>query len=156
MYSFKMNENTLYLFNCWCLRLLLAQINMIFVRFHKLEPVTSCRLQQRLWIFCLLSLLSPTPSPNRYTETIIKGIDQLMEISLGVLLEEKEMQKGNSRLEPYSIGYDSEEETVETGIQNYESMLRLETKHVSFHSFVLPSIIYCQSSLIWNMGLFSF
>lgn len=80
---------------------------------------SSGRIRRRLWVCCLCLLLPPSP-----LGTLMLGqLDQLINVCLDVLAEE-----GGHTHDDGEIYYDSEEETVMGGFEEYERTLRSEIK----------------------------
>jgi len=85
-------------------------------------------LRQRLWLLLLLSLLPETSEAvTLLSASLLESFDQLMYICLDTF----NSNVGNNQLEAYDVGYDSEEESVIAGYEEYGALLRISLCKVS-------------------------
>mmetsp|Transcript_44834 Transcript_44834/g.136923 ORF Transcript_44834/g.136923 Transcript_44834/m.136923 type:complete len:281 (+) Transcript_44834:1461-2303(+) len=98
----------------------------MFLKLHLSLSGSHAPLHRKLWAMCLLSLLPPSQSPaSPYGRPLGEGMDPLMELCLDVLREEKE-PGCHPTPAPFSVGYDSEEETVDCGKGAYDAFIQRE------------------------------
>jgi len=75
-------------------------------------------LFQRLWVLLLLFCIPPSPVPHLLQEVVLKNFDSVLSMCLHVIKQQ------NFVLNPYSLGYDEEEETFDIGLETYENSLK--------------------------------
>ena len=82
--------------------------------------------RKRLWVFFLLSILSPSGQSSNFRNSVQDNMDTIFRCCLEVLEERK------YPIVPYSIGYDSEEETLDPSLnEKRESLLHSDMVQVS-------------------------
>ena len=80
-------------------------------------------LRRKIWLLAMISLFPPTES--QFAESILKGLDQILDECLQIMRQENETR---SNLVPYEveIDYEYEEEACEAGQERHDSLLGSE------------------------------
>lgn len=96
-------------------------MDLFFRLFDSAGYGSSGRIRRKLWALFIVSLMPPTQSI--FSQYILKEIDQVVNICVDVLTENKEGESVNP-LAPHAISYDSEEETIDVDSSYYDALLK--------------------------------
>lgn len=129
----------------------------LYFRFFE-ESGGGSSLCQKLWTAFLLSLLPPSPTLNNFRVHLLELMDSLMSCCLDTI------KQNNTALIPYSVGYDSEEETVDFSKSSYQNLLDANLRMVSqvrdyislahyYGDCVYLQTIYILHNHIWKLFL---
>jgi len=106
----------------------------LYFRFFE-ESGGGSSLCQKLWTAFLLSLLPPSPTLNNFRVHLLELMDSLMSCCLDTI------KQNNTALIPYSVGYDSEEETVDFSKSSYQNLLDANLRMDTIYNADIRSLL---------------